>query len=63
MQTAGTNSIYNDVNYIQSQLFWVRRRIGWTITQWKPVLWSDEAALEGFCFGININCMDNVRIK
>ncbi len=34
------------VNSVQKRrrLLWARRHLGWTITQWKRVLWSDESA-------------------
>ncbi len=31
---------------------WARRHLGWTITQWKRVLWSDESVFQVF-FGRN----------
>ncbi len=42
------------VNSVQKrrQLLWARRHLGWTITQWKRVLWSDESVFQVF-FGRN----------
>ncbi len=42
------------VNSVQKRrrLLWARRHLGWTITQWKPVLWSDESVFQVF-FGRN----------
>ncbi len=34
------------------RLLWARRHLGWTITQWKRVLWSDESVFQVF-FGRN----------
>src|SRR4029434_3569782 len=38
------------VNRVQNcrRLFWARRHLGWTITQWKHVLWSDESVFQVF---------------
>ncbi len=38
--------------YVNS-LLWARRHLGWTITQWKRVLWSDESVFQVF-FGRNV---------
>ncbi len=42
------------VNSVQKRrrLLWARRHLGWTITQWKRVLWSDESVFQVF-FGRN----------
>ncbi len=42
------------VNSVQKRrrLLWARRHLGWTITQWKHVLWSDESVFQVF-FGRN----------
>ncbi len=42
------------VNSVQKRrrLLWARRHLGWTITQWKCVLWSDESVFQVF-FGRN----------
>ncbi len=42
------------VNSVQKRhrLLWTRRHLGWTITQWKRVLWSDESVFQ-VCFGRN----------
>src|SRR4029434_7567466 len=42
------------VNCVQKRcrLLWARRHLGWTITQWKRVLWSDESVFQVF-FGRN----------
>ncbi len=42
------------VNSVQKrrQLLWARRHLGWTITQWKRVLWSNESVFQVF-FGRN----------
>ncbi len=42
------------VNSVQKRrrLLWSRRHLGWTITQWKRVLWSDESVFQVF-FGRN----------
>ena len=42
------------VNRVQKRrrLLWARRHLGWTITQWKRVLWSDESVFQVF-FGRN----------
>ncbi len=42
------------VNSVQKRrrLLWDRRHLGWTITQWKRVLWSDESVFQVF-FGRN----------
>ncbi len=42
------------VNSVQKhrRLLWARRHLGWTITQWKRVLWSDESVFKVF-FGKN----------
>ncbi len=42
------------VNSVQKRrrLLWARRHLGWTITQWKRVLWSDESVFQ-VCFGRN----------
>ncbi len=42
------------VNSVQKRrrLLWARRHLGWTITQWKRVLWSDESVFHVF-FGRN----------
>ncbi len=36
------------VNSVQKRrrLLWARRHLGWTITQWKRVLWSDESVFQ-----------------
>ena len=34
------------------KLLWALRHLGWTITQWKRVLWSDESVFQVF-FGRN----------
>ncbi len=38
------------VNSVQKRrrLLWARRHQGWTITQWKRVLWSDESVFQVF---------------
>ena len=38
------------VNSVQKhrRLLWARRHLGWTITQWKRVLWSDESVFQIF---------------
>ncbi len=38
------------VNSVQKRrrLLWARRHLGWTITQWKRVLWSDESVFQVF---------------
>ncbi len=38
------------VNSVQKhrRLHWARRHLGWTITQWKRVLWSDESVFQVF---------------
>ncbi len=42
------------VNSVQKRrrLLWAQRHLGWTITQWKRVLWSDESVFQVF-FGRN----------
>ncbi len=42
------------VNSVQKRcrLLWARRHLGWTISQWKRVLWSDESVFQVF-FGRN----------
>ncbi len=42
------------VNSVQKRrrILWARRHLGWTITQWKRVLWSDESVFQVF-FGRN----------
>ncbi len=42
------------VNSVQKRrrLLWARWHLGWTITQWKRVLWSDESVFQVF-FGRN----------
>ncbi len=42
------------VNSVQKRrrLLWARRHLGWTITQWKRVLWSDKSVFQVF-FGRN----------
>ncbi len=42
------------VNSVQKRrrLLWARRHLGWTITQWKRVLWSDESVFQ-VLFGRN----------
>lgn len=42
------------VNRVQKrgQLLWARRHLGWTITQWKCVLWSDASVFQ-VTFGRN----------
>src|SRR4029434_9812501 len=39
------------VNCVQKhcRLLWPRRHLGWTITQWKRVLWSDKSVFQVFC--------------
>ena len=32
----------------KSAVLWARRHLGWTITQWKPVLWSDKSVFQVF---------------
>ncbi|KAI2658157.1 Transposable element Tc1 transposase [Labeo rohita] len=43
------------VNSVQKRrrLLWARRHLGWTITQWKRVLWSVESVFQVF-FGRNV---------
>ncbi|KAI2649974.1 Transposable element Tc1 transposase [Labeo rohita] len=40
------------VNSVQKRrrLLWARRHLGWTITQWKRVLWSDESVFQKTSF-------------
>src|SRR4029434_2205036 len=42
------------VNRVQKRrhLLWARRHLGWTTTEWKRVLWSDESVFQVF-FGRN----------
>ncbi|KAI2645509.1 Transposable element Tcb1 transposase [Labeo rohita] len=46
------------VNSVQKRcrLLWALRHLGWTITQWKCVLWSDESVFQVF-FGRNGCCV------
>ena len=37
-------------------LLWAQRHLGWTITQWKPVLWSEESVFQVF-LGRNGHCV------
>ncbi len=38
------------------RLLWARRHLGWTITQWKRVLWSDESVFQVFLGGMDAVC-------
>ncbi len=46
------------VNSVQKRhrLLWARRHLGWTITQWKRVLWSDESVFQVFLGGMDTVC-------
>ncbi len=46
------------VNSVQKRrrLLWARRHLGWTITQWKRVLWSDESVFRYFLGGMDAVC-------
>src|SRR4029434_6811713 len=45
------------VNRVQNcQILWARRHLGWTITQWKRVLWSEYSVFQVF-FGRNGRCV------
>ncbi len=46
------------VNSVQKRrrLLWARRHLGWTITQWKRVLWSDESVFQVFLGGMDAVC-------
>ncbi len=46
------------VNSVQKRrrLLWARRHLGWTITQWKRVLWSDESYFRYFLGGMDAVC-------
>ncbi len=46
------------VNSVQKRrrLLWARRHLGWTITQWKRVLWSDESVFQVFFGGMDAVC-------
>ncbi len=46
------------VNSVQKRrrLLWARRHLGWTITQWKCVLWSDESVFRYFLGGMDAVC-------
>ncbi len=46
------------VNSVQKRrrLLWARRHLGWTITQWKRVLWSDESVFQYFLGGMDAVC-------
>src|SRR4029434_5150669 len=47
------------VNHVQKRhrLLWTRRHLGWTITQWKSVLWSDKSFLKE----MDASCPDKRR--
>ncbi len=51
------------VNSVQKRrrLLWARRHLGWTITQWKRVLWSDESVFQVFFGGMDAVCSDQRR--
>src|SRR4029434_10488780 len=51
------------VNHVQKRcrLLWARRNLGWTITQWKRVLWSDESVFPVFV-GRNGRCVLQTRV-
>ncbi len=46
------------VNSVQKRrrLLWARRHLGWTITQWKRVLRSDESVFQVFLGGMDTVC-------
>ncbi len=53
------------VNSVQKRrrLLWARRHLGWTITQWKRVLWSDESVFQVFFWEEWTPCAPDQRRK
>ncbi len=53
------------VNSVQKRrrLLWARRYLGWTITQWKRVLWSDESVFQVFFWEEWTPCAPDQRRK
>ncbi len=53
------------VNSVQKRrrLLWARRHLGWTITQWKRVLWSDESVFSGIFWEEWTPCAPDQRRK
>ncbi len=53
------------VNSVQKRrrLLWARRHLGWTITQWKRVLWSDESVFQVFFWEEWTPCAPDQRGK
>ena len=53
------------VNRVQKRrrLLWARRHLGWTITQWKRVLWSDKSVFQVFFWKKWMLCAPDHRRK
>ncbi len=53
------------VNSVQKRrrLLWARRHLGWTITQWKRILWSDESVFSGIFWEEWTPCAPDQRRK